>query len=108
MTCTARRSSFYNKNTVSIVEQLVEGGFVEDGGGISSARHRTLEQIPVPAQYANGEYADLFVGVLIDHGMLALGLYRASGTLGSPTAYVFTNPPKDTIVNGNDLVFVLI
>lgn len=102
-----RRSSFYNRNTVSIVEQLVEGGYVKQGGCLSVERLRVLEQIPVPEEYANHEYHLLFLGLLHDKGILALGLYRTRGTLGAPTSYVFTNPLKATIVNAGDLVFVL-
>ncbi|KAJ7563620.1 hypothetical protein O6H91_03G117500 [Diphasiastrum complanatum] len=101
-------SSFYNRNTVSIVEQLVEGGHVESGKGVSYNHRRVLEQIPVPIKYVNCMYSDLFMDLLTENGMLALGLYRARGTLGSLAAYVFTNPPKNTKVNGADLVFVLI
>jgi potassium large conductance calcium-activated channel subfamily M alpha protein 1 len=103
-----RRSSFYNRNTTSIVEQLLEGGYVKQEGGLSSERLRILEHIPVPEQYSNQEYGALFVALLHDRGILALGLYRAQGTLGAPTSYVFTNPPKETIVNAADWVYVLV
>ncbi|CAK9201922.1 unnamed protein product [Sphagnum troendelagicum] len=103
------RASFYNRNTLSIVDQLLEGGHVKQhGGGVSSERLRILEQIPIPEQYHNQEYSDVFTGLLHDRGILALGLYRACGTLGAPCSYVFTNPPKETIVNPADLVYVLV
>jgi potassium large conductance calcium-activated channel subfamily M alpha protein 1 len=91
------------------VDQLLEGGHVKQrGGGVSSERLRILEQIPIPEQYHNREYNDVFTGLLHDRGILALGLYRACGTLGAPCSYVFTNPPKETIVNPADLVYVLV
>lgn len=103
-----RRSTFYNRNTVSIVEQLVDGGFTEEAGALSVNKHaRILHQRHVPDQYANRAYIDLFMGLLQTEGVLALGLYRAQGTLGSPVPYVFTCPPKDCIVNASDLVYVL-
>ncbi|KAH9541015.1 hypothetical protein CY35_14G037400 [Sphagnum magellanicum] len=102
------RSTFYNRNTLSIVEQLLEGGYVKQEGGLSSERLRIFDQIPVPDQYHNREYSHLFIGLLHERGILALGLYRACGTLGSPCSYVFTNPPKNTIVNAADGVYVLV
>lgn len=89
------------------MEQLIEGGYVEIDGTLSYDEVRVLNQIPVPQEYCNRSYSDLFIGLLRDKGILPLGLYRARGTLGSPTAYVFTNPPKETIVNAADLVYVL-
>lgn len=86
----------------------MSGGFVEDADGVSSERRRILDQIPVPVEFAHRKYADLFLALLGNDGILALGLYRAAGAFESPTAYVFTNPPKDTIVNAADLIYVLI
>lgn len=101
------RSTFYNRNTVSIVEQIVDGGYVEEGGCLSDDRNgRTLEQIPVPEYYSNRPYIDLFMGLLHKKEILAIGLYRSKGTLGSPTSYVLTNPPKNCIVNSSDMVYV--
>ena len=68
---------------------------------------RIFKQISVPGEYVNKQYSDLFFALLHDRGMLALGLYRAPGTLGAPSAYVFTNPLKETIVHEGDLVYVI-
>jgi potassium large conductance calcium-activated channel subfamily M alpha protein 1 len=102
-----RRSSFFNRNTVSIVEQMVEGGCVEQDGCLGDDQSRLLQQIEVPIQYVNHQFCDLFTGLLREKGILSLGIYRACGTLGSPTAYVLTNPLKETIINAGDLVYVL-
>ena len=104
------RSTFYNRNTVSIVEQMVDGGYLEEEAGyLSDDRNgRTLEQIPIPCIYANRPYIDLFMGLLHKQNILAIGLYRTKGTLGSPTSYVLTNPPKNCVVNANDMVYAFI
>ena len=68
---------------------------------------RILEQIPVPKEYVNRQYSELFTGLLRESGTLSLGLYRARGTLGSPIPYVFTNPTKETVVHEDDLVYVI-
>lgn len=101
------RSTFYNRNTVSIVEQMVDGGYIEEDGCLSDDRYaRRFEQINVPEQYANRPYIDLFMGLLHRECILAMGLYRTKGTLGCPTSYVLTNPPKNCIVNATDMVYV--
>ncbi|KAG0597480.1 hypothetical protein M758_UG342600 [Ceratodon purpureus] len=101
------RASFYNRNTISIVEQLIEGGHTIRNGTLSYRNPRRLKQVPVPREYVNRQYAELFIGLLHNQGILALGLYRARGTLGAPSAYVFTNPLKETIVFEADLVYVI-
>ncbi|MCO5581099.1 hypothetical protein L7F22_034975 [Adiantum nelumboides] len=101
------RFTFYNKNTRSIIEQLVDGGPAKLYDGLSKDLRRIMDQISVPDKYVCRPYSELFTGLLTHQKMLALGLYRASGTLGAPTPYVYTNPQKDAIVNAVDLVFVL-
>ena len=89
------------------MDQFLEGGHTIHNGTLSYNDPRLLEQMPVPKEYRNKQYSDLFIGLLRDKGVLALGLYRARGTLGAPTPYVFTNPMKETIVCEDDLVYVI-
>ncbi|CAM6125487.1 unnamed protein product [Calypogeia fissa] len=101
------RSSFYNRNTQTIVEQMIEGGYVKTADGLIKERQRIFDQICLPEQYGNRPYSDLFLSLLREKGILAIGLYRVRGTLGAPTAYVLTNPEPDCIVNPDDRVYVL-
>ncbi|KAL3680179.1 hypothetical protein R1sor_023135 [Riccia sorocarpa] len=117
------RSSFYNRNTVSIVEQLVRGGgtyvvktepHTGDGvheqdeiNDVDDGQLKLLAQIPVPTKYAHGLYSALFLGLLQEQGVVALGLFRARGTLGAPSPYVLTNPKSDCTVNPDDLVYIV-
>ncbi len=80
---------------------------MEHDGCLGDDHSRLLQQIEVPIQYVNHHFCDLFTGLLLEKGILSLGIYRACGTLGSPTAYVLTNPLKETIINAGDLVYVL-
>jgi hypothetical protein len=89
------------------VEQLLEGGHTIRNGTLSYKNPRRFKQISVPEEYVNRRYGDLFIGLLHNQGILALGLYRARGTLGAPSAYVFTNPPQETMVYEADLVYVI-
>ncbi|KAG0616762.1 hypothetical protein M758_5G140500 [Ceratodon purpureus] len=101
------RSSFYNRNTTSIVDQFLEGGHTIQNGTLSYNNPRILELIPIPKEYINKQYSDLFIGLLRDKGVLALGLYRGRGTMGAPTPYVYTNPFKETTVSEADFVYVI-
>ncbi|OAE22765.1 hypothetical protein AXG93_2035s1490 [Marchantia polymorpha subsp. ruderalis] len=118
------RSSFYNKNTVSVVEQLVQGGGTynvkaplktgeaemhehDDADDIDDNILKLLAQITVPAQYADRPFSELFHGLLREQGVIALGLFRVKGTLGAPSPYVLTNPKSNWIVNPDDLVYII-
>ena len=104
------RSTFYNCNIVSIVKQMVDGGYVEEEAKYVShdKNGRTLKQISIPSIYANRPYIDLFMELLHKQKILSIGLYRTKGILGSPTSYVLTNSPKNCIVNANDMMYAFI
>lgn len=89
------------------MDQFIEGGHTIHNGTLSYKYSRVLKQVPVPKEYINKEYSDMFIGLLRDKGILALGLYRARGTLGAPSAYVYTNPMKESIVGEADLIYVI-
>lgn len=87
---------------------MVEGGSGMTESGVIKENQRVLDQICLPEEFANRPYSQLFLCLLRDKGMLAIGLYRCKGTLGAPTAYVLTNPKPDCIVNPDDRVYVLL
>ncbi|XP_024516267.1 calcium-activated potassium channel subunit alpha-1-like isoform X2 [Selaginella moellendorffii] len=100
-------ATFFNRNSVSIIEQLSCGrhtGEDEDGDENSIRR---LEQIPIPSCYVGLSFQQLFQGLLHNEKALALGLYRPVGTHNSPVAYVSTNPAYDTLLHSGDLIYVL-
>lgn len=61
----------------------------------------------VPLELAGATYGTLFASFIRDRLWLPLGLYRASGTLGSPNAYVYTNPSPDTVLHQTDAVYII-
>lgn len=99
---------------MAIVEQLISGStFAQLGeddinnkeekqGGI-----RKLDQIHVPNRYIGQIFIQLFVGLLREEGITALGLYRDKGTNGSLISFVYTNPTPDTLLFRSDLVYIL-
>lgn len=101
-----RRALYYNSNSLNIVKLFLEGNFskkCDPGEG-----QRGVEQLAVPPKFCGKPYGDLFLGLLKEYGILALGLFRCAGTLGSPVSYVYTNPVQDAIVNDDDLIYVLL
>jgi hypothetical protein len=56
-----------------------------------------LYQLPVPEDYLNKTFGELFNYLAIDLNLIALGLYRLPGTVDNKHPYVYTNPPSEVI-----------
>ena len=108
-----RYSSFYNCQTLAIVDQLICGGQVLETDEETHVEHssdrlvRELDQIPVPKSYVDRTFQELFIGLLRDHGALVLGLYRTTGTNHEGLGFVYTNPIPTEVVEASDLVYIL-
>lgn len=68
---------------------------------------RHLAQVPVPVNFVGLTFAELFLGMLKNQSILALGLYRKTGTNGSGMAFVYTNPFPTDVLEATDLVYIL-
>ncbi|GBG80526.1 hypothetical protein CBR_g30987 [Chara braunii] len=95
-------SSFTIRNTANLILQFLEGGKI---AGRTDAI-QLLDMMPVPHAWDGLAYGEVFCILLHEAGMLSVGLYRAAGTLGSPTAYVYTSPRVNTIVRKEDYLYV--
>lgn len=108
-----RYASFYNCQTLAIVDQLICGGQVLETDETTHEEHasdflvRQLDQIPVPKVYACQTFQELFIGMLRDHGSLAMGLYRTTGLNHEGLGFVYTNPTPTDVVEPTDLVYIL-
>jgi potassium large conductance calcium-activated channel subfamily M alpha protein 1 len=106
-------ASFYNCQTLAIVDQLICGGQVLETDESTHEAHasdylvRQLDQIHVPKPYVDRPFEDLFIGMLREHGSLALGLYRTTGLNHDGIGFVYTNPIPTDIVEATDLVYIL-
>ncbi|BBN03962.1 hypothetical protein Mp_3g00930 [Marchantia polymorpha subsp. ruderalis] len=102
-------ATFFNRNCMSIVEQLLSGGKIlsADGEDVEDDHLRVLDQIVVPKAFEGKSFGSLFSGLLRHHGMLAVGLYRPLKFHGSLVPYVFTNPPPHELLDLKDLVYIL-
>lgn len=109
--CCLRYATFYNRHTVTIVEQLLCGDNIcsatKGDRGNGNGKLRKLDQIRVPEEYVGKTFKDAFVGMLVNGGMMALGLYRALGTSGSIVSFVYTNPSPSTILFHDDLIYAI-
>jgi hypothetical protein len=106
-------ATFYNRQVMAIVDQMISGGQVLVMDNESHREHasefdvRQLDQVPVPKPYVGQTFQELFVGMLHYEDCLPLGLYRAKGYKGSATAFVSTNPAPTDVLESTDLVYIL-
>jgi len=95
------------------VDQLICGGQVLETDEMTHEAHasdclvRQLDQIPVPKPYVDRPFEHLFIGMLREHGTLAMGLYRTTGLNHEGIGFVYTNPIPTDIVEATDLVYIL-
>jgi hypothetical protein len=66
-----------------------------------------LYQVPVPEDYLNKTFAELFNYLSLERNLIPLALYRLPGAVDNKHPYVYTNPPPDTKLTHRDKVFVL-
>eukprot|EP00898_Chlorokybus_atmophyticus_P003949 jgi/Chlat1/4555/Chrsp29S00338 len=90
--------SLFNPHTVEVVTELILGS---NEPGCTPC---LLDQVPVILECVT--YGQLFAVLLIQRRTLALGLYRAAQP-NSHAPYVYTNPPAETLLRKDDLVYVL-
>eukprot|EP00727_Mastigamoeba_balamuthi_P001181 m51a1_g1106 putative calcium-activated potassium channel protein (582) ;mRNA; r:127803-131265 len=88
--------SFFNDYITAIVQKLLVSS-PADGSSY-------LDQIALPEGPVRN-YGELLDRLLLD-GLLPLGLYRCTEAQGGIEPYVFTNPPKGTLLAAGDRVFV--
>lgn len=115
--------TYYKPDIVSIIKTLCGmPGPLYDGSAAhllsSSTEFRTvtaaamhaphLTSIPVAPEFANKPFAFMFETLLLDQGVLPLGLLRApDDVLGNELPFVYTNPVPSLIVKDTDKVFIL-
>lgn len=66
-----------------------------------------LYQVPVPEDYLNKTFGELFNYLSIERHLIPLGLYRLAKAVDNKHPYVYTNPPAETTLTPRDKVFVL-
>ncbi|KAI9489910.1 hypothetical protein BDB00DRAFT_875878 [Zychaea mexicana] len=78
----------------------------QHASSISSSR---LTSIPVPGMFVGQKFSHLFESLLLDQGVLALGLLRAPDTamFGNQLPFVYSNPVPSLILRASDSVYVL-
>lgn len=92
--------SFYTEGLLKTFEELFSVDVHDE-----NEERNTCEvyQIPMPKDFAEKAYKELFYFLCYKHGIVSVGLYRQA----SPQKrYVFSNPPADTILRESDKIFV--
>lgn len=109
LTCQA----FYNPHIVTVLHQLLTGGKNNINAGIKGIcenvglKQSNLWQIPIPEQFINKEFVELYTYLAEEANMISIGLYRLAGAQDNESPYVYTNPERDTRLSHRDRVFVL-
>ncbi|KAH9312112.1 hypothetical protein KI387_027147, partial [Taxus chinensis] len=93
-------ATFFNRNTVNIVEKFLSGGV---NVAANQAFVGKLDQLPIPKGYVGRTFMELFLELLQDENILVLGLHRPPGTYNSIVSYVYTNPQPAEILVAGDL-----
>lgn len=102
---------FYNESLLGIVGKLVGGKnrSVEQRSRAQIKENDEIGQIPVPAVYVGCVYKELYQDLALNHGIIALGLYRDPEVYNPspPLSVVLTNPDPNTPLYQSDRVFIL-
>ncbi|KRX09853.1 hypothetical protein PPERSA_02725 [Pseudocohnilembus persalinus] len=101
-----------NPHILTILQQILTGGKQQNTViraicESSRLQQSNLWQIPVPEDFFNETFGQLFEYLALKRNLIPLGLYRLPNAMDNTKAYTFTNPPKDTRLTHRDKVFVL-
>jgi hypothetical protein len=110
--------TFYKPDIVSIIKALCgmpgpsyyADPMTEDISTLSTASMQAphLTSIPIPDAFVGMTFANLFDALLLDHGILAIGLFRAPDEdMGNELPFVYTNPVPSLVLRSDDTVYVL-
>lgn len=61
-----------------------------------------LWQIPVPEDYFNKTFGELFHYLCCERNLIALAIYRLPGSSDNDRPYTSTNPPENTKLTHRD------
>jgi len=109
---TLTSQAYYNPHIVTIVQQLVTGGkqsstMIRNICDLADLKQSNLWQIPIPEDYLNKTFGELFNYLAAERELIPLGLYRLPNSTDNKYPYVYTNPPPTTKLTHRDKVFVL-
>lgn len=112
--------SFYNPRILSTIERLIAGEPKADRLNqtwrdiFGDAESSLLHLVPVPEDFIEDLYGNVFRYFCLEKGMLPVGIARGVAAkragisnLGNRHRYVLTNPEADTVLHRHDKVYVL-
>lgn len=92
--------TYYKPNIVNVLKALISG--------CNNNNRRLLSIHQVLGLFVGHTWRDMFEALLLEHGVLALGLLRApDAEFGNTLPFVYTNPVPSLILKSTDRVYVL-
>jgi len=109
---TLTSQAYYNPHIVTILQQILTGGkqsnnVIRTICDLAELKQSNFWQIPVPEDYLNKTFGELFDYLAVDRELIPFGLYRLPGATDNKSPYVYTNPDASTKLTHRDKVFVL-
>ena len=106
---TLTAQAYFNPHIVTICQQLLRGS---DSKSILTRSAKELKQsrllqIPVPEEFINKQFRELFLYLLDNFSLIALGIYRLPWAMDNKYPYVYTNPNPECRLSHKDMIFVL-
>ncbi|KAL4473536.1 hypothetical protein ABPG74_022400 [Tetrahymena malaccensis] len=104
--------TYYNPHILTVLQQILTGDKQSSAVIRAICDHADLHQsnlyqIPVPEDYFNKTFGQLFHYLATEQQLIALALYRLPGSVGNQFPYTYTNPKENTKITHRDRVFVL-
>ncbi|EGR28582.1 hypothetical protein IMG5_172560 [Ichthyophthirius multifiliis] len=92
--------TYYNPHILTILQQILTGDKSSSAVIRAICDHADLHQsnlwqIPVPEDYFNKTFGQLFHYLATEKCLVAIGLYRLAGSLDNSFAYTYTNPKEN-------------
>lgn len=94
--------SFYTPHFMDVFDELFSVDTHDEDEGRNTCE---IYQIPVPEFFHGKTYEQFFQFLAFHHDVIPVGLYRIREDDREKT-YVFTAPPKETLLKGDDKVYV--
>jgi len=106
---TLTAQAYFNPHIVTIFHQLLRGSDSKSTliRSAKELKQSKLLQIPVPEEFINREFRELFLYLLDNFNVIAIAIYRLTGATDNKYPYVVTNPDPECRLSHKDRVFML-
>ncbi|KAI7868459.1 hypothetical protein BDF14DRAFT_1793440 [Spinellus fusiger] len=104
--------TYYKPDIVSIIKTLCGMPGSPCVATLSSVNYASenhhLKSMPMPPRFVNTTFAFLFETMVLDHGLLPMGLLRApSESMGNELPFVYANPVPSLVLKDTDCIYFI-